>query len=47
MQDHEYESLTQMRGSMNLQSCPDPAVYERANYMLMLQGWKGASHREG
>ncbi len=46
MQDHEYESLTQMRGSMNLQSCPDPAVYERANYMLMLQGWKGAGHRE-
>ncbi len=45
MQDHEYESLAQMRGSMNLESCPDPAVYERANYMLMLQGWKGATQR--
>jgi len=40
MQDHEYESLDQMRGSMSLHSCPDPGVYERANYMLMLQGWK-------
>jgi hypothetical protein len=26
---------------MNLQRCPDPEVYERANYMLMLQGWRG------
>jgi dihydroorotate dehydrogenase (fumarate) len=42
MNDHEYESLDQMRGSMNLQSCPNPGVYERANYMLMLQGWKSA-----
>jgi hypothetical protein len=26
---------------MNLQACPDPRVYERANYMLMLQSWRG------
>jgi hypothetical protein len=25
---------------MNLQRCPDPAAYERANYMLMLHGWR-------
>jgi hypothetical protein len=24
---------------MNLASCPDPRAYERANYMMMLQGW--------
>jgi dihydroorotate dehydrogenase (fumarate) len=42
LQDHEYESLEQLRGSMNLESCPDPGVYERANYMLMLQSWKTA-----
>jgi len=29
-----------MQGSMNLEACPDPAVYERANYMLMLQSWR-------
>jgi len=41
MREHEYESLEQMRGSMNLEACPDPAVYERANYMLVLQSWRG------
>jgi dihydroorotate dehydrogenase (fumarate) len=40
MIEHEYESLDQMRGSMDLQSCPDPHAYERANYMLMLQSWR-------
>jgi dihydroorotate dehydrogenase (fumarate) len=40
MIEHEYESLEQMRGSMDLQSCPDPHAYERANYMLMLQSWR-------
>jgi dihydroorotate dehydrogenase (fumarate) len=40
LEEHEYDSLRQMRGSMNLESCPDPRVYERANYMLMLQGWR-------
>lgn len=37
--DHEYESLNQMRGSMNLQRCADPHAYERANYMKILQSW--------
>jgi dihydroorotate dehydrogenase (fumarate) len=40
MVEHEYESLAQMHGSMDLQSCPDPHAYERANYMLMLQSWR-------
>ena len=40
MEQHDYQSLEQMRGSMNLASCPDPAVYERANYMLILQSWR-------
>jgi dihydroorotate dehydrogenase (fumarate) len=41
LEEHEYHSLRQMQGSMNLQACPDPRVYERANYMLTLQGWRG------
>jgi dihydroorotate dehydrogenase (fumarate) len=41
LEKHEYHSLRQMQGSMNLQACPDPRVYERANYMLTLQGWRG------
>ena len=40
MEEHEYASITQMVGSMSLKSCPDPSVYERANYMLLLQSWK-------
>jgi dihydroorotate dehydrogenase (fumarate) len=40
MEEHEWESLKQMRGNMSLIRCPDPAVYERANYMLILQGWR-------
>lgn len=39
LEEHEYESLAQMQGSMNLRGCPDPRAYERANYMLVLQGW--------
>lgn len=38
--EHEYESLAQMRGSMSLERCPDPAAYERANYMGVLQSWR-------
>ena len=38
---HEYESLSQMRGSMNLARCPDPSAYERGNYMKVLQSWRG------
>jgi dihydroorotate dehydrogenase (fumarate) len=41
LEEHEYGSLAQARGSMNLAGCPDPAAYERANYMMILQGWSG------
>ncbi len=40
MEEHEYESLTQMKGSMSLRHCPDPAAYVRANYLQTLQLWK-------
>lgn len=40
MEEHEYESLGQMQGSMSLERCPDPAAFERANYMKILQGWR-------
>jgi dihydroorotate dehydrogenase (fumarate) len=39
MEEHGWHSMADMRGVMNLDRCPDPEVYERANYMLMLQGW--------
>ncbi len=40
MNEHEYESIDQLRGSMSLSHCPDPAAFERANYLQILQGWK-------
>ena len=40
LEAHEYDSLRQMQGSMNLLTCPDPQAYERANYMLMLHSWR-------
>jgi len=40
LEEHEYESLQQARGSMSLRHCPDPAAYVRANYLQTLQLWK-------
>ncbi len=40
MQAKEYESVAQMRGALSLQNCPDPAAFERANYLKILQVWK-------
>lgn len=40
LEDNEYESIDQMRGSMSLRHCPDPSVFERANYLKVLQLWK-------
>jgi dihydroorotate dehydrogenase (fumarate) len=40
LEEHEYESLRQMQGSMNLARCPDPEAFQRANYVQILQGWK-------
>jgi dihydroorotate dehydrogenase (fumarate) len=40
LEEHDWNSLGEMRGNMNLLKVPDPDAYERANYMLMLQGWR-------
>ncbi|TAM78918.1 MAG: dihydroorotate dehydrogenase-like protein [Acidobacteria bacterium] len=36
MEEHEYESVRQMQGSLALRSVPNPADFERANYMRVL-----------
>jgi dihydroorotate dehydrogenase (fumarate) len=38
--EHDYDSLAQLRGSLSLLRCPDPAAFERANYLRVLQSWK-------
>ncbi len=39
MEQHEYVSIEQMKGSMSQKSCADPAAFERANYMRTLQSY--------
>lgn len=39
LEAHDYESLEQALGSMNLMRSPDPSAYERANYAHILQSW--------
>ena len=33
MEEHEYDSVEQMQGSMSQLRCPDPGAFERAQYM--------------
>ncbi len=40
LEEHEYESLAQARGSMSLAKSPNPQAFTRANYMRILNGWK-------
>lgn len=39
MEEHEYESIWQMQGSMDLRHSPDAAAFERANYMQVIHSW--------
>jgi dihydroorotate dehydrogenase (fumarate) len=40
MEDHEYESVKQMKGSMSHKSVAEPAAFERANYMRVLKSYQ-------
>ena len=40
MQEHEYESIQQMQGSMSYKSVAQPAAFERANYMRVLRSYQ-------
>lgn len=39
MEEHGYESLAQMRGSVSLACCATLKAFERANYVRLLQSW--------
>ena len=38
MEAHGYDSVAKMRGCMSLEKSPNPAAFERANYIRILQG---------
>jgi len=40
MEEHEYESVSQLRGSMSQKNCPDPAAFERAQYMRAVSSYR-------
>jgi dihydroorotate dehydrogenase (fumarate) len=39
MEEHEYESIEQMKGSMSQRSSANPAAFERANYMKAIRAY--------
>lgn len=40
LEQHEYHSISQMKGSMSYRNVAEPAAFERANYMKTLQSLK-------
>jgi dihydroorotate dehydrogenase (fumarate) len=41
MEEKQYRSVTQMKGSMSQINAPDPAGFERANYIATLVSFNG------
>jgi len=39
LEENEYESLDQLRGSLSQVNCAEPAAFERANYMRVLSSY--------
>ncbi len=44
MEEHEYETIQQMQGSMSQRSVVDPTAFERANYMKVLRSYSLKEH---
>jgi dihydroorotate dehydrogenase (fumarate) len=42
MEMRGYSSVREMQGSLNLRSSPDPAAFERANYIRVLESWRSS-----
>ena len=40
MEEHDYESVEQLKGSMSQKNCPDPAAFERSQYMRALTTYR-------
>ncbi len=40
MEKHEYESVSQLQGSMSQKNCADPSAFERAQYMQAVISYK-------
>ena len=40
LEEHEYNSVGELRGCLSSRHSPDPSEFERANYLRILQLWK-------
>ncbi|MCH8494667.1 MAG: dihydroorotate dehydrogenase-like protein [Balneolales bacterium] len=40
MEEHEYSSISMMKGAMSHQNVAEPAAFERANYLKILQSYR-------
>ncbi len=47
MQEHHYESIEQMRGSMSMRRVSDPSAFERGNYLKVLRSYRPRSTLPG
>jgi len=45
MEEREYVSVEQLKGSLSQRSCPDPAAFERGNYMRALVSYAPGADR--
>ena len=41
MEEKDYESVEQLKGSMSRENCPDPSAFQRGNYMKALTSFTG------
>jgi dihydroorotate dehydrogenase (fumarate) len=41
MEENEYASVEQLKGSMSRENCPDPTAFQRGNYMQTLTSYVG------
>src|ERR1017187_808486 len=44
LEEHEYESVQQLKGSLSQKKCAEPAAFERAQYMKALTGYTISHH---
>lgn len=47
MEDHEYESVEQLKGSLSQKNCDDPSAFERAQYMRAISTYPAHLPRVG
>jgi dihydroorotate dehydrogenase (fumarate) len=40
LEEHEYDSVAQLQGSLSQEHCPEPSAYERAQYMRAISTYK-------